>query len=250
MTQLGNAATPALSARGVKKGFGSGATRVQVLHGVDLDAYAGEILLLVGPSGCGKTTLLCLLAGLLDADDGSIQVLGSQIDKLSAGAKTEFRKGNVGFIFQQFNLIPTLTAAENAAVPLLVKGVALKEAIAKATEMLGRVGLGHRVSALPATLSGGEQQRVAIARALVSAPRLLICDEPTAALDGDTGQKVMESLRATSLDSNRCVIVVTHDSRIFKFGDRIARMLDGRITSVEKMTAAANTAATAGAEES
>ena len=235
-----NASSPALIARGVKKGFGSGATRVEVLRGVDLDAYAGEILLLVGPSGCGKTTLLCLLAGLLDTDAGSISVFGNAIDQFGAGAKTGFRKANVGFIFQQFNLIPTLTAAENAAVPLLVKGVALREAIASASEMLGRVGLGHRVSASPATLSGGEQQRVAIARALVSAPRLLICDEPTAALDGDTGQKVMESLRATSLDSKRCVIVVTHDNRIFKYGDRIAHMLDGRITSVEKITADAS----------
>jgi putative ABC transport system ATP-binding protein len=228
---------PAVFIRGAKKTFGSGSTRVEVLHGIDLDAYNGEILLLVGPSGCGKTTLLCLLAGLLDADSGSLHVLGSELENLSSSQKTEFRKANIGFIFQQFNLIPTLTAAENAAVPLLIKDTPRKAAIAQASTMLERVGLGHRKNALPATLSGGEQQRVAIARALVAAPRLLICDEPTAALDGDTGQKVMESLRETALDSNRCVIVVTHDNRIFKFGDRIARMLDGRIISVEKMTA-------------
>ncbi len=224
---------PAVSARGVKKAFGSGSTRVDVLHGIELDAFNGEILLLVGPSGCGKTTLLCLLAGLLDADAGSIDVLGSQLNTLSSAQKTEFRKGNIGFIFQQFNLIPTLTAAENAAVPLLIKGHARQDAVKQAEQMLERVGLGHRTAAMPSTLSGGEQQRVAIARALVSAPRLLICDEPTAALDGDTGLKVMESLRATALDAQRCVIVVTHDNRIFKFGDRIAKMLDGRIVSVE-----------------
>ena len=237
MPASSDTSTPALSARGVKKAFGSGSTRVEVLHGIDLDAYNGEILLLVGPSGCGKTTLLCLLAGLLDADAGSIDVLGSRLNTLSSAQKTEFRMGNLGFIFQQFNLIPTLTAAENAAVPLLIKGVRRAEAVKQSAAMLERVGLGHRTKALPSTLSGGEQQRVAIARALVAAPKLLICDEPTAALDGDTGLKVMESLRATALDAQRCVIVVTHDNRIFKFGDRIAKMLDGRIVSVEKQTA-------------
>jgi putative ABC transport system ATP-binding protein len=232
--------TPAVTARAVTKGFGAGATRVEVLHGVELEARFGEILLLVGPSGCGKTTLLCVLAGLLDADGGSLDVLGSKLDKMNAGAKTEFRKNNVGFIFQQFNLIPTLTAAENAAVPLLIRGVARAEAVQRAEAMLEKVGLAARTRALPATLSGGEQQRVAIARALVAAPRLLICDEPTAALDGDTGARVMDSLRKAALADDRCVIVVTHDNRIFPFGDRIAKMLDGRITGVEKRTASSN----------
>jgi putative ABC transport system ATP-binding protein len=224
-----NESATALAAHGVKKGFGAGATRIEVLHGVELEARYGEILLLVGPSGCGKTTLLCVLAGLLDADGGSIEALGSRLETLSAAQKTQFRKANVGFIFQQFNLIPTLTAAENAAVPLLIKGAPRAEAVQRAEAMLGKVGLAARTQAYPATLSGGEQQRVAIARALVAAPRLLICDEPTAALDGETGTRVMESLRSAALADDRCVIVVTHDSRIFPFGDRIAKMLDGRI---------------------
>jgi putative ABC transport system ATP-binding protein len=153
---------------------------------------------------------------------------------MTATQKTAFRQKNLGFVFQQFNLLPTLTATQNTAVPLLIRKMPLKQAFAKAEALLKQVGLGPRAHAYPADLSGGEQQRVAIARSLIADPRLLICDEPTAALDGDTGHHVMEILRATSLSSNRCVIVVTHDSRVFDFGDRIARMVDGRILSVEE----------------
>ena len=219
--------------RGVRKSFGAGHTRTEVLHGIDLDVPFGEILLLVGPSGSGKTTLLCLMAGLLDFDSGSISVFGTRLESLSAEAKTQLRADALGFVFQQFNLIPALTAQENAAVPLQVRGVNRKEALHRAGALLERVGLGARMHAKPTELSGGEQQRVAIARALVSEPRLLICDEPTASLDGETGASVMGVLRDTALREDRSVVVVTHDSRIFHFGDRIARIGDGRITSVE-----------------
>jgi putative ABC transport system ATP-binding protein len=172
------------------------------------------------------------MAGLLDMDSGSISVFGKRLESLSAEAKTQLRADSLGFVFQQFNLIPALTAQENAAVPLQVRGVRRKEALHRAGALLERVGLGARMHARPTDLSGGEQQRVAIARALVSEPRLLICDEPTAALDGETGATVMTVLRETALREDRSIVVVTHDSRIFHFGDHIARMADGRITSV------------------
>jgi len=228
-------AQTAVHLRSVTKTFVTGTIKTPVLRGVDLDALCGEITLLVGPSGCGKTTLLCVLSGLLDADEGDINVFGQDLRKLTGEAKTFFRKGNLGFVFQQSNLIPTISAVENAAVPLLIQGMARTEAQDRAVELLKKVGLGERLHVKPAFLSGGEQQRVAIARALVGQPRLLVCDEPTAALDGETGTHVMEILRATALTPERCVLVVTHDSRIFRFGDRIARMLDGRIESTNPL---------------
>jgi putative ABC transport system ATP-binding protein len=219
---------------GLCKGFGSGATRIEVLHDIALTAYAGEMLFVVGPSGCGKTTLLTLIAGMLDADKGEIEVFGKNVTRMTSAQKTVCRRDNLGFIFQQFNLLPTLTASENAAVPLFIKNQPRKPAVARAAALLKGMKLEHRLNALPSELSGGEQQRVAIARSLVADPRLLVCDEPTASLDGDTGHKVMETLRREALKDDRCVIVVTHDSRIFKFADRIARMEDGRIVSVTK----------------
>ena len=224
----------AVTLRGLNKGFGSGSTRIEVLHGVALEAYFGEILMLVGPSGCGKTTLLTLIAGLLEADAGSIHVFGQDLERMTQAQKTAFRRVNLGFVFQQFNLVPTLTAAENAAVPLLIQEMPRRKAVARAAETLERVGLAQRINAYPRQLSGGEQQRVAIARALIASPRLLICDEPTASLDGETGEKVMQIMRNTGLTKDRCLIIVTHDNRIFHYADRIARMLDGRILSVER----------------
>ena len=217
---------------GLCKGFGSGATRIEVLHDISLEAHIGEMLFVVGPSGCGKTTLLTLIAGMLDADKGDIALFGQSIVHMTSAQKTAFRRGNIGFIFQQFNLIPTLTAAENAAVPLLIQEVPRKEAVERAAVLLKGMKLGHRLNAFPNSLSGGEQQRVAIARSLVAGPRLLVCDEPTASLDGDTGHKVMETLRESALKEERSVIVVTHDNRIFPFADRIIRMEDGRVISV------------------
>ncbi|MDZ4733298.1 MAG: ABC transporter ATP-binding protein [Nitrospirota bacterium] len=223
----------AVRARGIVKSFGTGDTKVTVLRGIDLDIYLGEMLLLVGESGGGKTTLLSAIAGILDIDDGDIDVLGVPLGELPAGKRTTFRGQTMGFIYQQFNLLPALTAAENVAVPLLIQKIGLPEALRRARAMLDRVGLNDRAEFLPKNLSVGQQQRVAIARALVNEPRLLICDEPTAALDGPNGEKIMELLREVGRSPDRCVIVVTHDSRIFHFGDRLARLTDGRIVSIE-----------------
>ncbi len=226
----------AVRARGIVKSFGTGDTQVTVLRGIDLDIHLGEMLLLVGESGGGKTTLLSAIAGILDIDDGDIDVLGVPLSKLPAGKRTMFRGQTMGFVYQQFNLLPTLTAAENVAVPLLIQKIGRFEALKRAHTMLDRVGLSDRTEFLPKNLSGGQQQRVAIARALVNEPRLLICDEPTAALDGPNGQKIMELLREVGRSPKRCVIVVTHDSRIFHFGDRMAKLTDGRIVSIEPIT--------------
>lgn len=225
----------AVRARGIVKSFGTGDTQITALKGIDLDIYLGELLLLVGESGGGKTTLLSAIAGILDIDEGDIDVLGVPLSTLPPGKRTRFRGQTMGFIYQQFNLLPALTAAENVAVPLLIQKVGRAEALRRARVMLNRVGLGDRMDFLPKNLSGGQQQRVAIARALVNEPRLLICDEPTAALDGANGQKIMELLREVGRSPDRCVIVVTHDSRIFHFGDRMANMTDGRITNIERV---------------
>jgi putative ABC transport system ATP-binding protein len=226
--------THAACLRGVTKLFGVGTTEVHALNEVDFNVHTGELLLLVGPSGCGKTTLLSVLAGILDATSGEVDVFGTRIDRLSQQEKTEFRRDNIGFIFQQYNLLPTLTAAENVAIPLLIHRVEFEQAVAKAKEYLERVGMAERADFLPSQLSGGQQQRVAIARALITEPKLIVCDEPTAALDGETGKMVLEMFRSTALTDNRAIVVVTHDNRIFPYGDRIAEMLDGKILSIHE----------------
>ena len=226
------ARTVAIRARGVAKSFGTGDSRVQALKGVDLDAQCGELLMIVGPSGCGKTTLLSVLCGTLEFEEGGIEVFGHDLAKMSASQLTAFRGGHVGFIFQQFNLIPSWTATENVSVPLLLAGASRARAENAARAILSEVGLGARLHAYPRQLSGGQQQRIAIARALVHEPRLIICDEPTAALDGATGHKVLELLQTQACRPDRCVLVVTHDSRIFSFADRIAEMEDGVVKKV------------------
>jgi putative ABC transport system ATP-binding protein len=222
----------AVVCRGVTREFGAGDARTVVLRGIDLDVGAGEMTLLVGPSGCGKTTLISIIAGLLTATAGRVSVLGTDLAALSSRGQALFRRRHIGFVFQQYNLLPALTAAENAAVPLLIAGLRRGEAIARASAILDAVGLGERIHAQPAQLSGGQQQRVAIARALVHEPRLLVCDEPTAALDAQSGRTVMELLRRVAVQPQRAVVVVTHDSRVFSFGDRIVHMNDGRIQRV------------------
>ena len=223
----------AVQCRGVEKSFGNGGGKVLALRGVDFDVRYGEMTLLVGPSGCGKTTLLSVIAGLLNSTAGEITVLGEQIERLPGRQQILFRRKNLGFVFQQYNLLPALTAAENGAVPLLAAGVSRRKAIGEAKRLLSTLGMGDRADALPRQLSGGEQQRVALTRALIHQPRLLVCDEPTAALDADTGQAVMELLAAEAVRPERAVIVVTHDNRIFGFADTMARMDDGRVVSVE-----------------
>jgi len=220
---------PVVDVRGVCKGFGSGHNRLEVLKSVELQAMNGEILMLVGPSGCGKTTLLSVIAGTLKVDAGEVNVFGHPLHQLPAGVLTRFRSNHIGFIFQQFNLIPTISAAENVAVPLLIQGVSSRIAVARARDMLEHVGIGSRWKERPNKLSGGEQQRVAIARALVHEPPLVICDEPTAALDAHNGEIVLGLFRNVARSPDRAVIIVTHDNRIFSFADRIARMDDGEI---------------------
>lgn len=222
----------AIRCRGVTKTYGTGGSAVRALRGVDLDVASGEMLMLVGPSGCGKTTLISVIAGVLERDGGECVVLGQDYEKMNSGQRAAFRGKNVGFVFQQFNLIPTLTIAENVSVPLLINGVARKEALDRSREMLAKVGLGDRTNDEPRKLSGGQQQRVAISRALVHKPKLLVCDEPTSALDAATGQRVMELLRAVAQDHDLSLVVVTHDQRIFEFADRVAEMNDGHIDKV------------------
>jgi putative ABC transport system ATP-binding protein len=226
-------ARTAVCCRGLTKEFGTGAARVRALRGIDLQVRLGELTLLVGPSGCGKTTLISIIAGLLEPTAGTVTVLGTDLGALSDRQKVAFRGQHIGFVFQQYNLLPALTAAENVAVPLLIARVPRRTALARAEAVLESVGLGERTRSLPSQLSGGQQQRVAIARALVHEPRLLVCDEPTAALDAQAGHNVLELLREVAVQPNRAVVVVTHDSRVFPFGDRIIHVSDGRVERVE-----------------
>ena len=200
---------------------------------MDLQIPLGELTLLVGPSGCGKTTLLSIIAGLLDPTAGTVTVLSTNLAALSDRQKVLFRGRNIGFVFQQYNLLPALTAAENVAVPLLAAGSGRRTALGRATVALQEVGLGGRADAYPSELSGGQQQRVAIARALVHEPALLVCDEPTAALDAHSGQTVMGLLRCVAVRPDRAVVVVTHDNRVFDYGNRIVHLDDGRVVQVE-----------------
>ena len=223
----------AVQVRGVTRDFGSGDAATRALRGVDLDIPHGELLMLVGPSGCGKTTLVSIIAGTLQPTGGDVQVLGQDLVAMSPAARVRFRRTNVGFIFQSYNLLPALTAVENAAVPLIIAGSSRARALPKAAALLDRLGLGSRLTNLPSELSGGQQQRVAIARALVHEPRLLICDEPTSALDAENGRITMELISGLAVRPDRVVIVVTHDQRVYPYADRIATMEDGQIVSIE-----------------
>jgi putative ABC transport system ATP-binding protein len=211
----------------VTKIFPNGDTPTYALRDASFLAKTGELTMIVGPSGCGKTTLLSVICGTLSVDSGEISVFGQRLGEMSDQEITRFRCLNVGFIFQQFNLIPTLTLVENACIPLILQGWKFKDAEAKAATLLETLGLGSRLRSFPKQLSGGQQQRVAIARALVHDPRLIICDEPTASLDAATGHRAMELLKESACNADRSVIVVTHDSRIFSFADSISEMEDG-----------------------
>jgi putative ABC transport system ATP-binding protein len=225
--------TLAVYCRGLTKAFGRGEMQVQALQGIDLEVRPGELLMLVGPSGCGKTTLISVIAGILHQDGGECVLYGRDLRQFSKKERVVYRGQNVGFVFQLFNLVPTLTAAQNTAIPLLINGVKMAEAVARARERLGEIGLKGREDSLPTQLSGGQQQRVAIARALVHNPRLVVCDEPTSALDHQTGRRVLEVLKSLAVSQDRALIIVTHDARIFEFADRIAHMDDGRIVDIQ-----------------
>ena len=213
----------------VSKDFEVGEDTIRVLHDISVDIKLGELTMLVGPSGCGKTTLISVLTGILSSSAGSITIMDSLLSTMRDTARVLFRRKNIGFIFQQYNLLPALTAAENAAMPLFASDVPYDEAVARARAALESIGLSGQTEKLPRQLSGGQQQRVAIARALVHNPALIVCDEPTAALDAKTGQSVMEILRNAANDPTRAVVIVTHDNRIYHFADRILEMSDGRI---------------------
>jgi putative ABC transport system ATP-binding protein len=227
-----NADLLAVSCRNIVKTYDTGEQKVTALNGINLDIAKGELMMLVGPSGCGKTTLISVIAGILDQNEGVCELFGKDLLRMNSKDKLNFRAHNIGFVFQAFNLLPSLNAAENVAIPLIINGRKRAEAERKAVQVLDQVGLGTRVTSLPSQLSGGQQQRVAIARALVHDPRLIVCDEPTSALDHDSGRKVMALLKDVALQKDRTLVIVTHDARIFEFADRIAEMDDGHIIRV------------------
>lgn len=215
--------------KNIVKDFEVGNVKSTVLHGINLNIEPGKLTMLVGPSGCGKTTLISIITGILTPTSGDVIINKVNLTKLKDNEKVAFRRDKIGFIFQQYNLLPTLTAAENAAIPLIAQGMKVEAAVKKARDILEIVDMKNHIEKLPKQLSGGQQQRVVIARALIHNPELIVCDEPTAALDAATGAKVMEILKNKALEENRIVIVVTHDNRIFDFADQIINMNDGRI---------------------
>ena len=220
----------AISVRDVARDFLAGQQTIRVLHGIDFDVAPGELTYLVGESGSGKTTLISIMCGILWPTEGSVEVFGTPIYGLSDDDLVRFRLENIGFIFQQYNLIPAIDAASNAAVPLIARGMDRREARERAVAMMEKLNIANQADKLPNQLSGGQQQRVAIARALVHEPRLVVCDEPTAALDATSGRRVMDLLRDVALAEDRACIIVTHDNRIFDLADRILVLEDGRIT--------------------
>jgi len=230
----------AIRVRGVTKIYSEGASSVVALDGVDLDVHSGEVLLLMGPSGSGKTTLLSVMGCILRPTSGSVQVAGIETAQMSESKLPAIRLRHMGFVFQAFNLFPTLTARENIEVALDLQGIRGSMAHKRAADLLDEVGLSDKVNSFPADLSGGQKQRVALARALAGDPAVLLADEPTAALDSHTGRGVMQLMHDLAHQRGRAVAIVTHDNRILDLGDRIARIEDGRIV------AAANASVPAG----
>jgi putative ABC transport system ATP-binding protein len=225
-------ASIAIQATEIGKWFGEGDARTIALRGVSLEAYLGEMLYIVGPSGSGKTTMLSILSGVLRPDSGKVSVEGTDIWALPPDQLAELRLHKIGFVFQDFHLFPRLTTAENVAIPLILKKHPWEEAVSKARQYLEIVGLTKRADLPPVKLSGGEQQRVAIARAVAAQPDILVMDEPTASLDGDTGHGIVTFVKNQILNDKRCVIVVTHDSRIYDLATRILKMEDGQLSTI------------------
>jgi putative ABC transport system ATP-binding protein len=222
---------PVISVRGVNKVYSEGASKVPALFDVDLDIVPGEVVLLMGPSGSGKTTLLSIMGGILKATSGSVRINGTEVAGLSEKQLPGIRLKHIGFVFQGFNLFPTLSVGENVELSLDLKGIRGSKAKDEARRLLEQVGLVNKYDTFPTDLSGGQKQRVAIARALAGSPGVILADEPTAALDSHTGRNVLQMMRDLAHQRGRAVVVVTHDSRVLDFGDRIVRMEDGRIIS-------------------
>lgn len=222
----------AVRCENLTKIYDTGDQKVIALNSVNLEIRLGELMMLVGPSGCGKTTLISVIAGILDQDSGVCELFGENLLTMKSKDKLRFRASQIGFVFQAFNLLPSLNAAENVSVPLIINGENRHAAKRQAIEVLDRVGLGDRWKSLPAQLSGGQQQRVAIARALIHNPRLIVCDEPTSALDHASGHNVMNLLKEVAVHKDRALVIVSHDARIFNFADRIAEMDDGHIVKI------------------
>jgi putative ABC transport system ATP-binding protein len=227
---------PAIVATDLTKWFGEGEARVTAVNGVGLVANFGEMLFIVGPSGSGKTTLLSMISGILRPNSGTVTVKGANIWTLDNDGLADFRLNTIGFVFQDYHLFPRLTTAENVAIPLILKERDWNDSMTEARKFLEIVGLKNRSEILPVKLSGGEQQRVAIARAIVSGAEILILDEPTASLDGDTGRMIISFVKEKFLNASRCILIVTHDARINEFADRIIHMEDGRITGLDTGT--------------
>lgn len=231
---------PTISVRGVTKTFEEGRRSVPVLHGIDLDVMPGEILLMMGPSGSGKTTLLSIMGCILRASSGSIRIAGQEVSQLSERDLPAMRLANIGFIFQGFNLFPTLSVGENVELSLDLKGMRGAEARKEAKRLLQQVEMEHKYASFPSDLSGGQKQRVAVARALAGSPPLILADEPTAALDSHSGQNVMTILSGLAHENKRAVVVVTHDHRVLDYADRIVRMEDGRVVGDPEQNEATN----------
>ena len=226
-------ASAAIESTDLTKAFGEGEARTIAVNHAHFSAQFGQIVYLVGPSGSGKTTLLSMVSGILRPDSGTVRIDGVDIWSLTPDELAEFRLKRIGFVFQDYHLFPRLTTAENVAVPLILKGEAWAEAREKAVKALEIVGLKTRVDLAPVKLSGGEQQRVAIARAIVGQPDILILDEPTASLDGDTGRNIISFVRQNILNERRAIVIVTHDARILEFADVLLHMEDGQLTETE-----------------
>ena len=224
----------AIAVRQLTKKYDEGAAGTFALRGLDLDVHPGELLMLMGPSGSGKTTLLSIMGCILTASSGSVLVAGTEVVGLSEKQLPPLRLAHIGFVFQGFNLFPTLTAGENVELMLDLKGVSAANASKRARELLEQVALGQKYDNFPADLSGGQKQRVAIARALAGDPEIILADEPTAALDSHTGRTVMEMMSNLAHRRGRAVVIVTHDSRVLGFADRIVKIEDGVVAAADE----------------
>lgn len=225
---------PTVICKNIYKTYGAGGNEVRAVQGVSLTVNAGELRLLMGPSGSGKTTLISVISGILTPTSGECLIDQVDMQQLSLKERTRFRGKNIGFVFQAFNLVPSITNEENIAIPLLLNGASRAKAISRAKELLDEFGMKDKIGIYPRELSGGQQQRIAIARAIVHDPMFIVCDEPTSFLDHVTGEKIMELIKKLVTEKKVTVIVVTHDPRVMRFADKIDLLEDGKLVSPKK----------------